>query len=77
MNKIYQLPYDDVEDKDIHEWLNSFSRNKKAEMVRHAIRYYMSYHGEKRFPVIIPPGEVEKNEKEGAPKKRGKTIMFE
>lgn len=76
MNKIYQLPYDDVEDKDINEWLNSFSRNKKAEMVRHAIRYYMSYHGGKSFPVMTPPGELEKAEKDPGSKKRGKKLTF-
>jgi hypothetical protein len=38
----YKLPYDDEHDKDIIDWINSFSRNKKGEMVRHAIRYYMS-----------------------------------
>lgn len=38
----YKLPYDDEHDKDIIDWINSFGRNKKGEMVRHAIRYYMS-----------------------------------
>lgn len=38
----YKLPIDDEVDKDIVDWINSFPRNKKGEMVRHAIRYYMS-----------------------------------
>lgn len=40
--KHYKLPLDDEVDKDILDWINSFPRNKKGEMVRHAIRYYMS-----------------------------------
>lgn len=38
---IYQLPYDENLDKDIHEWLKSLPRNRKAEMVRNAIRFYI------------------------------------
>jgi hypothetical protein len=38
----YKLPIDDEVDKDILDWINSFHRTKKGEMVRHAIRYYMS-----------------------------------
>lgn len=38
----YKLPIDTEVDKDIHDWINSFHRTKKGEMVRHAIRYYMS-----------------------------------
>lgn len=38
----YKLPIDDDVDKDILDWINSFHRTKKGEMVRHAIRYYMA-----------------------------------
>lgn len=38
----YKLPLDTDVDKDIMDWINQFHRTKKGEMVRHAIRYYMS-----------------------------------
>ena len=38
---IYQLPYDENLDKDIHNWLKDLPRNRKAEMVRNAIRFYI------------------------------------
>lgn len=38
----YKLPIDTDVDKDILDWINSFPRMKKGEMVRHAIRYYIS-----------------------------------
>jgi hypothetical protein len=38
----YKLPIDDEVDRDILDWINSFHRTKKGEMVRHAIRYYMA-----------------------------------
>jgi len=44
-NKIYQLSYDDQLDKDIHEWLKKIPRSRKAETVRHAIRYYIASNG--------------------------------
>ena len=37
----YKLPLDDELDKDIKDWIDTFPRNKKGEVVRHAIRYYM------------------------------------
>ncbi|MEF7565971.1 hypothetical protein FZD47_25545 [Bacillus infantis] len=40
-DKVYQLPYDTVLDKDIDDWLNSLPRSRKAEMVRNALRYYI------------------------------------
>lgn len=40
-NQTYQLPYDSEHDKDIHEWLNELPRNRKGEIVRYALRYYM------------------------------------
>ncbi|QRV11425.1 hypothetical protein JR311_19795 (plasmid) [Bacillus velezensis] len=38
----YKLQYDKTVDKDIDEWLNSFPRSRKAEAVRHALRYYIA-----------------------------------
>jgi hypothetical protein len=38
---IYQLPYDEKLDNDIHKWLSELPRNRKAEMVRNAIRFYI------------------------------------
>lgn len=55
-NKIYQLPYDDIVDKDIHEWLGKLPRNRKAEMVRNAIRFYISCGGNSKS--ILAPGLV-------------------
>jgi hypothetical protein len=52
-NKIYQLQYDDEIDRDIHEWLNSLPRSRKAEMVRNAIRFYL--HATKGSPTPIIP----------------------
>jgi hypothetical protein len=52
-NKIYQLQYDDEIDRDIHEWLNSLPRSRKAEMVRNAIRFYL--HATNGAPTPIIP----------------------
>lgn len=53
--QIYQLSYDDVIDQDIHNWLESLDRNRKAELVRHAIRYYINYNGKEVTPTLLPP----------------------
>lgn len=39
---VYKLPYDDEVDSDIHAFINSLPRTKKAEIMRHAIRFYMA-----------------------------------
>jgi hypothetical protein len=52
-NKIYQLQYDDEIDRDIHEWLQSLPRSRKAEMVRNAIRFYL--HATNGAPTPIIP----------------------
>jgi hypothetical protein len=57
-NKIYQLKYDDDLDQDIHDWLESIPSNRKAERVRHAIRYYLTYHGKELVPALAPPVEA-------------------
>lgn len=44
----YRLPLDEEFDKDIIKWINGFSRTKKGEMVRHAIRYYLEQTGESK-----------------------------
>jgi len=51
-NKIYQLQYDDEIDRDIHEWLNSLPRSRKAEMVRNAIRFYLHATTGGKTPII-------------------------
>lgn len=62
----YKLPLDEEMDKDIYDWINQFPRNKKGEMVRHAIRYYMAELGEgekikfPNSPVSKPSIPVEK-----------------
>ncbi|MFA2694766.1 hypothetical protein [Bacillus mycoides] len=44
-SKIYQLPYDDVLDKDIEDFLKKIPRSRKAETLRHVIRYYIACNG--------------------------------
>ncbi|PEM89629.1 hypothetical protein CN627_07940 [Bacillus wiedmannii] len=39
----YKLPLEKDTDVDILEWINKIPRNKKAEVIRHAIRFYMSH----------------------------------
>lgn len=39
----YKLPMDEQTDRDLIEWINSLPRNKKAEVVRHALRFYRSH----------------------------------
>ncbi|HDR6822040.1 TPA: hypothetical protein QCV77_005647 [Bacillus thuringiensis] len=67
-NKTYLLSYDDVLDKDIKEWLESLPRNRKAEMVRTAIRQYMHTSGS----IIISPIKEEKVEPKKVERKRPK-----
>ncbi|PFW61565.1 hypothetical protein [Bacillus sp. AFS075034] len=66
-NKTYLLSYDDVLDKDIKLWLDSLPRNRKAEMVRTAIRQYMHTSG--TAPIVTPVVEVKEELKK---KKRPK-----
>lgn len=61
-NKTYLLSYDDVLDKDIKLWLESLPRNRKAEMVRTAIRQYMHTSG--TAPVIVPVFETKEEPKQ-------------
>lgn len=54
----YKLPLDEEVDKDIIDWIDNLPRMKKGEMVRHAIRYYMTVLGEGemiKFPNINTP----------------------
>lgn len=71
-DKVYQLPYDDVLDKDIHEWLKSLPRSRKAEMVRNAIRYYLQATGEVKAPVFAVPNTTQQTneQNEGASSKK-------
>lgn len=41
----YRLPLDMEFDKDVLDWIENFPSDKKGEMVRHAIRYYMALEG--------------------------------
>lgn len=72
-NKIYQLQYDDEIDRDIHEWLNSLPRSRKAEMVRTAIRFYLHATKGSSTPIIpvVPvaaPTEQPKRKRPALPK---------
>jgi hypothetical protein len=70
-SKIYQLQYDDEIDRDIHEWLNSLPRSRKAEMVRNAIRFYL--HATNGSPTpIIPIAPVVASSESTAPKRNKK-----
>jgi hypothetical protein len=70
-SKIYQLQYDDEIDRDIHEWLNSLPRSRKAEMVRNAIRFYL--HATNGSPTpIIPIAPVVASSEPLAPKRNKK-----
>lgn len=55
--KVYKLPLDDQLDQDLIDWINSFPRNKKAEVVRHALRFYKSQLKEGEV-FIMPSGSV-------------------
>ena len=54
--KVYQLKYDSEFDKDIDKWLKGLPRSKKAEHVRHALRFYIAYAQDSKTPVF--PGVV-------------------
>ncbi|MCP8969743.1 hypothetical protein NK662_14525 [Ectobacillus sp. SYSU M60031] len=53
-NQVYQMSYDDEIDKDIHEWLEGLKRSRKAEMVRHAIRFYITAVGQNKYVHTMP-----------------------
>lgn len=52
---IYKLPLDRKIDKDLMDWLDTMTRNKKAEIVRHALRFYKSHLREGEFFYYAPP----------------------
>lgn len=60
-NEYYRLPLDKVFDKDLIDWIASISRNKKAEVVRHALRFYKSQLKEGET-FIMPSSTVSKEE---------------
>lgn len=41
-NTFYKLALDRTVDKDVCDWLDSLPRSRKAEVVRHALRYYIN-----------------------------------
>lgn len=78
----YKLPYDDVVDKDISDWINKFSRTKKGEMVRHAIRYYMVMEGVSiNFPNVqsniqqVPVEPMSQSEKNKSERPKVKPVL--
>lgn len=52
---LYKLPLDRKVDKDLLDWLDTMTRNKKAEIVRHALRFYKSHLREGEFFYYAPP----------------------
>ena len=52
--KHYQLPYDDILDSDIDEWLNGLPRDRKGEFVRLALRLYINRGGSQIYTPIQP-----------------------
>ncbi|UED78069.1 hypothetical protein [Brevibacillus sp. DP1.3A] len=73
-HKIYQLPLDEVHDKEIIDRLDKLPRTRKAEWVRAAIRFYMAAEtGGPSAPVVAPAApETKKQEK---PRKEPKSDM--
>jgi hypothetical protein len=72
-NKIYQLQYDDEIDRDIHEWLNSLPRSRKAEMVRTAIRFYLHATNGAPTPIIpVVPVAMQVEQQAEQPKRNRK-----
>jgi hypothetical protein len=60
---LYKLPLDNQTDTDLIEWINSIPRNKKAEVVRHALRFYKSHLKEGEVFYYAPPsGSVPQDE---------------
>lgn len=62
-SKVYQLKYDSEVDKDIHDWISKLPSNRKAELVRHAIRFYLTATGNNVTPALLinsNQGPVEK-----------------
>lgn len=53
MSKVYQLKYDTKVDKDIDDWLSGIPSSRKAELVRHAIRFYLNATGSSVTPALL------------------------
>lgn len=81
--KVYQMKYDDVIDKDIHSWLEALPRGRKAELVRNAIRFYIQSTNGMNTAGIVPYAsdtaqpEEETAQKEEKPKKRPSNKLSE
>lgn len=68
----YKLPLDGEVDADLIEWINSMPRSKKAEVIRHALRFYKSHLREGEGFFVMPNQTSPKNEPaEAMPKKVG------
>lgn len=59
---MYRLPLDGVGDKDIIEWIDSIPRSKKAEVIRHAIRFYQAHLGESDTFFVMPSAQNSRGE---------------
>ena len=73
----YKLPLDTDADKDLLDWINSFPRNKKAEVVRHALRYYKSQLKEGETFIMPTGGSGSSEAEEVAPKRVKPRIRME
>lgn len=73
---IYKLPLDPVADKDLIDWINSHPRNKKSEVVRHALRYYKSQLKEGEV-FIMPSPETHASDTPAVVKERKPTQVKE
>jgi GIY-YIG catalytic domain len=65
-NQVYQMSYDENLDSDIHTWLESLPRSRKAELVRNAIRFYIQSTNSSISPVS-PKMNSNKNNEETPP----------
>lgn len=50
----YKLPLDGTADKDLIDWINTIPRSKKAEVIRHALRFYKSHLVEGETLFVMP-----------------------
>lgn len=68
----YKLPLDGEVDADLIEWINSMPRSKKAEVIRHALRFYKSHLREGEGFFVMPNQTVSQDKPvEDKPKKVG------
>jgi hypothetical protein len=61
-DSFYKIPLDDMVDKDLLDWIAEIPRNKKAEVIRHAIRFYISHLKDGELFYYTPPTLPNTNE---------------